>query len=370
MAATRTKRKHVVVVGAGGNIGSHLLPHLARMTEISKLTLVDPDSYDAANLGNQNITRQDVGRRKVSAQAAKLRQINPGLEISCRPLAVESVPLGLMRSHLILACLDSRRARMIVNRIALRLGVPWIDAGIEPSGWLARINLYLNSGGPCLECSWDEDDYRLLEQRYSCTDRGLSRFPSNAPSSLGALAGSLQALEVQRLISTKSIRKHVDRQVLLDARHQRHFITNVTPRSGCANSPHRPWVIKKLDLQRNSTLADLFNSTSGKQRVSKEPFSLFVAGQRFSKRVYCPGCGHSEENFRLLRANSPADLRCPQCRRDMWAVGRDLLHSLSTSSLSQRQLHRSLYSLGFRDSDVITLRSQATDRHYEIGAAD
>ena len=28
---------HFVVAGAGGNIGSHLLPHLARMPEVSRL---------------------------------------------------------------------------------------------------------------------------------------------------------------------------------------------------------------------------------------------------------------------------------------------------------------------------------------------
>lgn len=36
---------HVVVAGAGGNTGSHLLPHLARMSWISRLTLVDPEFY-------------------------------------------------------------------------------------------------------------------------------------------------------------------------------------------------------------------------------------------------------------------------------------------------------------------------------------
>ena len=67
----------VVVAGAGGNTGSHLLPHLARMPEIARITLVDPEFYEPANLAVQNIDRMDVDRPKVAVQAEKLRRIRP-----------------------------------------------------------------------------------------------------------------------------------------------------------------------------------------------------------------------------------------------------------------------------------------------------
>lgn len=80
MAMARTRKvspKYVTVVGAGGNIGSHLLPHLARIPEIGSVTLIDPDRYEADNLYSQAIRTRDMGRPKVAVQTRRLSAINP-----------------------------------------------------------------------------------------------------------------------------------------------------------------------------------------------------------------------------------------------------------------------------------------------------
>jgi len=372
MTTRNENMKHVIVIGAGGNIGSHLLPHLARMKQVSNLTLIDPDSYDATNLNTQNITVSDVGKRKVFAQARKLKRINPTLEITTIALPVDAVPLGVFRSACLLACLDSRRARMQVNRVAVRLGIPWIDAGVEPGGWLARVNVYANAlDGPCLECAWDKEDYRLLEQRYACAaERNPSSFPSNSPSGLGALAASLQALAVQKLLDAAAGPALRDTQVLIDARNQRHFITTFSRSPNCVNEPHRPWRIEVVSgAARDLTLADIFKV--GRKRKGRSPScggarSLSMPDHRFGVRLYCPGCGHCQDRLRLLRANSARDLRCPNCSREMWAVGRDTRAELVPSELSYSDLKRSLYSLGLRDSDVFTIAEGTIKRHFGI----
>ena len=51
---------HVIVIGVGA-IGSHLVPHLARSPRVSRVTLIDRDRYETANLGGQQIdVRQDI----------------------------------------------------------------------------------------------------------------------------------------------------------------------------------------------------------------------------------------------------------------------------------------------------------------------
>ena len=40
----------VIVVGCGGNIGSHLLTHLARMAIVDRIVLIDKDTYEERNL--------------------------------------------------------------------------------------------------------------------------------------------------------------------------------------------------------------------------------------------------------------------------------------------------------------------------------
>jgi adenylyltransferase/sulfurtransferase len=175
------------------------------MSGIGRVTLIDRDTYEKKNLLSQDITPQDVGRSKAAVQARRLRRINPALRVDVIVDAVQNVPLGQLRADIILACLDSRTARQYVNQAAWRLGVLWIDSGVEGRGLLARVNVYVpGPDTPCLECAWDEQDYEALEQTYPCQGETGEPAPTNASSSLGALAASLQAIECQKLLSHKS----------------------------------------------------------------------------------------------------------------------------------------------------------------------
>ena len=97
MADQTTAQATLVVVGAGGNIGSHLVPHLGRMARVGRVVLIDRDAYEPANLTSQDITPRDIGRPKALVQARRLRAINPALEVAAVVGAVEDQPLGLLR---------------------------------------------------------------------------------------------------------------------------------------------------------------------------------------------------------------------------------------------------------------------------------
>ena len=58
--------KSIAVVGAGGNIGSHVVSHLARIPGLGLIKLIDPDVYELSNLSSQDITPEDVGRKRFS----------------------------------------------------------------------------------------------------------------------------------------------------------------------------------------------------------------------------------------------------------------------------------------------------------------
>ena len=229
-----------IVIGLG-NIGSHLVPHLARLPEIERLVLIDPDVYGPSNRRSQAIGAADIGRAKTAVQAAVVHQINQALVVTGFPRAVEDVPLGCLRGDVILACLDSRWARQYLNEVARSLGVPWIDAGVESGSWLARVNVYEPGVAvPCLECAWDWRDYAALPQTYPCesSDAGPA---TAAPSSLGALAAALQAIECQKLLTGRRAEAAVGAQVLIDAR--THALSSVrktdfcTARSSRARTP-------------------------------------------------------------------------------------------------------------------------------------
>ena len=167
----------IVVVGAGGNIGSHLVAHLARTSGVARITLVDRDVYDETNLASQDITLGDVGKPKVAVQARRLRRIAPALTVCPVEDTLENVPLGLLRGDVILGCLDSRAARRALNLVAWRLHVPWIDAGVHGPDLLVRVNVHRpGPDQPCLECAWDARDYEIAQQDYPC--RATCHLPS------------------------------------------------------------------------------------------------------------------------------------------------------------------------------------------------
>ena len=182
--------KSIVVVGLG-NIGSHLIPHLARMENVSRIVLIDRESYEARNFVSQDILPAEAGESKALVQARRLTAIRPDLDVQAVHAPLESVPLGLWRAHLIVACLDARRGRQAaVNERAFHLGVPSVDTGVLASQSLARVNVYApDRDAPCLECPWSDADYRLLEQQYPCEGAVETPPPTGAPSALGRPGG-------------------------------------------------------------------------------------------------------------------------------------------------------------------------------------
>lgn len=330
---------HIVVAGAGGNTGSHLLPHLARMPHIARLTLVDPDTCEPANLAVQNIDAADLGQAKVVAQTARLARIRPSLAIVPLQARVEDLPRGLLRCDLFVSCLDSRSARQRLSEIAWRLGVPWIDCGVLGSQNFARLTTWMPApDSPCLECSWDPADYALLDQEYLCSSRRGTAFPTAASSALGALAGSLVALELARFLRAETLPPA--RQVILDAEH--HVIqTTHERRNRACRFDHALWRI-------DPWLAP--PSTTTVAQALRELGALRLEGHRFVSEVVCPGCG-VRENYGL-RLNRPL-ARCAACNRRMASSG-FCAHDFLDSTLAEPFLNLTLDQIGIHTGDIVS----------------
>jgi len=360
--------KSIAVIGVGGNIGSHLAPHLARMSGIDRIVLVDPDAYEAKNLTSQDITPQAVGRRKVAVQAERLHRVNSALRIVTIAEAVENVPLGRLRGDVILACLDSRRARCAVNEIAFRLGVPLIDAGVEPGGLLARIEVYApgSHDAPCLECGMDDSDYALLEQRYPCGGEEVENPATNAPSSLGALAASLQAIECQKLLAGRSDQVLAGRQVLIDAAHHKHYVTKLARRTDC-RFDHATWSIARGECRSpDCTVAEALD-LNGVTASRESPIVLRVEGKAFVTSLACGGCGRIRKTLRLQGRLRTSERKCTKCGGELTPVGFEMREELD-EAMPRSVLRRPLHSLGLMAGDVFSIGNPRGDsRHYEIG---
>ncbi len=362
--------RRVVVVGAGGNIGSHVVPLLARMPEIGRLVLIDPERYEPRNGMNQAVTRRDQGRLKAKVQAARVRAINPGVAVQAVPAAVERVPLAALRADAIVACLDSRAARQHVNRAAWLLGVPWLDAGVRADGSLARVTLFRpGPDAPCLECGWSDRDYAALEQRHACG--GAVTPPTGAPAALGALAASLQALALAQLLRGDPAALGPGGEVVVDTAHHRHFLTARRRSPDCRLAEHAPWAIEPLPRDAAAEpLAALLDQVRQRLRLngSGPAPALRVEGHRFVREVTCPRCHTRRRPLRVQAAVRGRDLACPRCRRRMAVTGFGLADRLDSAGLTRRELARPLTSLGLRSGDVLSAGAGAGWIHFEVTA--
>jgi len=79
-ALARFARSHVAVVGIGG-VGSWAVEALAR-SGIGKITLIDLDDVCVSNINRQvHALQTTVGQMKTDVMAARLKEINPELEV-------------------------------------------------------------------------------------------------------------------------------------------------------------------------------------------------------------------------------------------------------------------------------------------------
>lgn len=356
---------HVIVVGAGGNIGSHLVPHLARNPRVKRLTLIDPDRYEPDNLRGQDIAGTDVGEPKVIAQARRLRSINGAIAITPIHESVEHVPLGKLRANFIVACLDSRKSRLVVNQAAWRLGVPWIDAGVNATGLLARVQVFMpDADGPCLECSWDQSDYDAVEQRYPCQ---LDSAPAatNAPSSLGALAAALQTIECEKVLAGNQDCALVGRDLMLDAHHHKHYVTAFRRNLKCRMPDHSGWRIEEIVGSASGlTLADFGARAAESGTVGRE-LRCRVAGQAFALSLRCPDCGASRETLQLERTLRRPPI-CNSCGHSVRPFGFDTADVIRFADIPAPVLNQPLAALGFESGDVLSVSAPSWDRHYEL----
>ena len=217
-----------------------------------------------------------------------------------------------------------------------------------------------------MECLWYEEDYAALDQIYSCLGARVQAPPTQAPSSLGALAAALQAIECDKFFSGGPSAVAFGSESVIDAAHHKLHATSFSRNPGCRLSDHGVWKIKSLSRSPGemSVAEALDLGDAGKD--TRGVCSLRVEGSPFVTRLICSGCGRERVLLRHAASLTPDLQRCGQCRSLMTVRGFDLLESLEGSRLPERVLRRSLQSIGLRRGDVFSVEGPGGEKHFEI----
>lgn len=186
----RLRAARVLVVGAGG-LGSPVALYLAA-AGVGTLGLVDFDAVDVTNLQRQVLYgTSDVGRPKLEAAAARLADLNPGVQVVPHALRLSSSnALDVLAAYDVVADgTDNFPSRYLVNDACVLLAKPNVHASVHR--FEGQASVFWAAKGACYRCLFEEPPPAELVP--SCAEGGVLGV-------LPGLLGTIQATEVLKLL--------------------------------------------------------------------------------------------------------------------------------------------------------------------------
>lgn len=193
----KVENARVLVAGAGA-LGNEILKNLA-LFGVGNIYIVDFDTIEYSNLTRSILYRvsdADKGLYKAEVAAAKVREINPDINVhSIVGQLVSDVGLGLYRRmNVAIGGLDSLMARVELNRLCMRANIPWVNGGIE--NLKGEASVYRRGVG-CYECELPIATRRNLAARYSCADVAQVAINHGRIPTTPVIASIIGAIEVE-----------------------------------------------------------------------------------------------------------------------------------------------------------------------------
>jgi adenylyltransferase/sulfurtransferase len=147
----KIRHSHVAILGCGalGSVSATLLCRAG----IGRMTLIDRDIVEPSNLQRQLLfCEADIGRSKVAASAEALKRIRSDLVLTTAEehLDHRNAEALLTGADLFIDGCDNFHSRMILNDVAVKLGIPWVYGGVVAG---EGVTMPISPGGkPCLRC--------------------------------------------------------------------------------------------------------------------------------------------------------------------------------------------------------------------------
>jgi len=232
----KLKQAKVLCIGTGG-LGAPLGLYLAA-AGVGRLGIVDFDVVDLTNLQRQILfSTGDVGEPKIEAAAARLRGLNPDIQIDRHETRLTSEnALDLFKDYdIIVDGTDNFPTRYLVNDACILLGKPNVYGSIFR--FEGQVSIFGYPDGPCYRCLYPEPPPPGLVP--SCAEGGVLGV-------LPGIVGAVQAAEAIKLILGKGD-PLVGRLLLFDALAMRFRELKLRKNPECPVCGNHPTVTKLID---------------------------------------------------------------------------------------------------------------------------
>ena len=347
----------VLVVGAGA-LGNEVLKNLA-LVGIGRIYLIDFDHIERSNLTRSVLfRRRDCGRPKAEVAAEAVEDINPDTRVTpWLANVITDVGLGVFRDvDVVIGCLDNREARLWVNRQCWKVGTPWIDGGIQEINGVVKT--YLPGQGACYECSMTENDYRLINLRYSCPllpreDILAGKVPT-APT-IASMIGAWQVQETLKILHELPVEGGLAH--VYNGASNQVYTTRFQAKEDCLS--HETFDdIQSLTLRaREHTADDLFAAV--RERFSAEASLELVLDRDLVTSLVC-ACGQSKPIHRARAAVKLSEAACPACQQTMMP---QMQHTVTPDSELASQ---PLYQLGVPAYDIVRVTDGSQELYFAL----
>ena len=179
-----------LIIGAGG-LGSPAAMYLAA-AGVGQLAIADFDVVDLSNLQRQLLHHSnDIGREKTASARDTLLSINPDIQVTAIPRALQGDELDeqVKLADVVLDCSDNFATRFTVNTACVGQRTPLVSgAAIRLEGQLAVFDSR-KENSPCYNCLYKAGE----NEEQTCAETGVL-------SPLVGIIGSMQALEAIKVI--------------------------------------------------------------------------------------------------------------------------------------------------------------------------
>ena len=353
----RLAAARVMVVGAGA-LGNEICKSLA-LLGIGRVLLIDLDTIEDTNLTRSVLFRQaDQGRAKAAVAAAAMRDINPDVRVEARVGdVIHDLGQGLFRDvDIVLGALDNREARVHINAVCWRHGVPWVDGAIEVMQGVAR--MFAPPDGPCYECTMSETDYKLLTMKRSCALLSRDDIIEGKVPTTPTVASLIAAIQVQEAIKWL----HRDRDLPLlcgkgfvyNGLSNDSYVVEYQRRANCPAHDHVDEVVPTGLRAAQATVGEMLELV--RRHVS--PGAALEFDRELCISFHCRCCDERAPVFQPLGKLTGTNAACPICGEPREP---ELTHAVYGD---EAYLDRTLADIGVPPYDIVRGREGFQAKHF------